>query len=115
MHPEIKELIGRLDPVFERELLKAIDGIRHKIVAKAIDYDNQIPVWMKLTKSSDFQAIIKIKTERVISELENVTLDRKHNWDPDNAIDLAVYTLFLIAYSSFVYCPDPQKIIVGTK
>lgn len=102
MHPAVKIMLSRLAPIFAEALQEASDAAQQKITNKAADYENLTPVWMRLTKASDYSAIIRIKAERVISELENVTLDEDHEWDDDNAIDLVVYTLFLIAFGRFV-------------
>ena len=102
MHPIINQLLNKLRPIFDNAVDEACKDVTQKITDKGLDYDKLTPVWMRLTKASDYAAIIKIKSERVIASLEDVTLDGEHEWDDDNALDLIVYTLFLIAFSRFV-------------
>lgn len=102
MHPIVNQLLSKLDPIFKTALSEANKAVLQKMEDKGLDYDKLTPVWMRLTKASDYAAIIKIKAERVIASLEGITLDGEHEWDDDNALDLVVYTLFLIAFSRFV-------------
>ncbi len=100
MHNEITELIHELDLLWGAELGQVIKEVREMITKKAPSYDNVSPVWMRLATPAAFQTIISIKANRILSQLE--ALDSlEETWNPDNAIDLMVYTAFLIAYSRF--------------
>lgn len=100
MHPEILKTVEGLKSQWMFATNRVLSDIRGKIAERAPQYDQVTPVWMRLTKPEQFVTMIMIKAERVRSELSdpNKTFE---TWDPDNAIDLIVYTLFLVAYKYF--------------
>jgi len=100
MHKQIEEQLKALDIIWGAELGTVIKEARAKITEKAPDYEQHTPVWMSLNEPHDFQTMLKLKSRRVVSELERLE-SFEETWDPDNAIDLIVYLSFLVAYSRF--------------
>ncbi len=99
MHVDLGVTVHALNKIWDEELQAALDVVKDKIGSRGHQYEKTTPVWMSLTNPSDYQTMLKIKSRRIISELEG--LESFDNWDPDNAIDIIAYAAFLVAYASF--------------
>lgn len=110
-HPKVEALFEALNGCWEECLKKAIRDVEAKIAERGPEYEQETPLWMRLHTSEQYSTLIRLKAERVSSELRRLRLP----WNPDNAQDLIAYTLFLIAHHDFVTCelkdctPEPEE------
>lgn len=99
-HPEIVNAMTNLSTEWTRCMNLARAICTSKTEERAPQYDQNTPVWMRLTRPEQFATLLMVKAERVCSELSGKT--DLTDFDPDNAVDLIVYTTFLVAYHLFV-------------
>ncbi len=102
MHPKVASIIKELDPIFNSIVMDVFETAKAKIFERAPQYEAISPLWMRLNAPAAFQTMISLKAHRVASELEQLDADNFGVWNEDNAIDLIVFTVFLIAYTRFI-------------
>lgn len=115
MHPAEKELVIELDNLWDTCMQEAFDSIKTKLAVKEGQYEQFSAVWQRFNTAEQFVTMVMLKAHRVESELAPVLLDEHHTWDPDNAVDLIAYTLFLIAYSQFVKTKTVRMAVEDTQ